>query len=331
MKAIIIEGSNRVDCKDIPPPESVANEHMIIKMQTFGINAGDNAFIAGMFPPGFIPVSRYDVAGVSGVGTVIETGPGVPAEYRGKNVTVYRSLKFSNDIIGTWSELAHLHYLQCAILPDTVNIDAYSGSLVNIITPYALLKQAEQEGHQGIICTAGNSATGIAMLGICQVYGIPVISIIREEKDKKELEKLGGVNILIQSEVDFKAKLKEISQELKTTAVFDGVGGSTLSNIMDALPFNSTVYSYGYLGGQTPLSFHTSLLMRGITLKGFGNFRTPTVQDPEKLDQALRDISRMIHQPHFVTKVGQRYPFEKVADALKFSSPEGGKAVLYIK
>ena len=37
-------------------------------MHACGINAGDAAFIAGFFPPGSIPVSQYDIAGVSGVG-----------------------------------------------------------------------------------------------------------------------------------------------------------------------------------------------------------------------------------------------------------------------
>ena len=175
MKIISLVAKNNVELKEVPKPEKAAPEHLIIKMRTCGINAGDKAFIGGAFPPGSIPVSRYDICGVSGVGTVIETGQGVPGAYKGKNVTVYRSLKFSENIIGTWSEYAQLHYLQCAILPDHANMEEYSGSLVNIITPYAFLKQIEQEGHKGIICTAGNSATGIAMLGICLANNFPLI------------------------------------------------------------------------------------------------------------------------------------------------------------
>jgi hypothetical protein len=54
-----------------------------------------------------------------------------------------------------------------------VNAEEYAGSLVNVITPYAFLKQAVGEGHKGIIATAGTSATGIAMLGICQTFDFP--------------------------------------------------------------------------------------------------------------------------------------------------------------
>jgi NADPH:quinone reductase-like Zn-dependent oxidoreductase len=122
MNAVCLTSNNSVVLQDVPKPEKPEHEHLIIKMETCGINAGDKVFIGGGFPPGFGPVSLYDICGVSGVGTVIETGAGVPDEYKGKNVTVYRSLKFSDSIIGTWSEYAKMHYLHCAILPDNVNM-----------------------------------------------------------------------------------------------------------------------------------------------------------------------------------------------------------------
>src|SRR5258708_2348632 len=121
MKAISITNKGRVALREAPRPESAANEHLIIQMQAMGINSGDRFFISGAFPPGFFPVSRYDIAGVSGVGKVIVVGNDVPERYLGKHVTVYRSLVFSDTLIGTWSEYAHLHYLECAILPEGVN------------------------------------------------------------------------------------------------------------------------------------------------------------------------------------------------------------------
>jgi NADPH2:quinone reductase len=329
MKAICLTASNSVKLQEVSKPENAANGHIIIKMEACGINTGDTAFIGGAFPPGSIPVSQHNICGVSGVGTVIAIGDGVPSAYKGKKVTIYRSLKFSDNTIGTWCEYAHLPYQHCVILPDNADMEDYSGSLVNIITPYAFLKQITEEGHKGIICTAGNSATGIAMLGICIANNFPIISIARTQNAKKELEELGAKNIIVQTDDDFKLQLKELSQQLATTAVFDGVGGEILNQIIDVLPFNSTIYSYGYLGGKTLLTFHTSLLMKGLTIKGFGNFRTKTVQNTELLEKALIDISEIIEMPHFKTKVGKKFRFEDINDALIFSSTTGGKAVLY--
>lgn len=329
MKALILSGVNNIELSDVPVPGSVATNHLMIKMLASGINSGDKLFIAGAFPRG-IPASKYNIAGVSGVGKVVEIGQGVPDYYIDKNVVIYRSLRPSDETIGTWSEYAHLHYLNCAVLPTGINPELYSGSLVNIITPYAFLKQFEKDEYKALICTAGNSATGIAMLGLCLRYNIPVISIVRTEKGKKELEALGAKNIYVQSDQDFKHQLQQAAEQIGATVVFDGAGGSTLSKIIDILPFNTDISSYGFLDKESPFSFHTTALMRGITIKGFSNFRTSTVQEPIQLETALKDISSIIDQPYFRTKTVRRFSFEEINDAIRFSSSERGKAVLNI-
>jgi NADPH:quinone reductase-like Zn-dependent oxidoreductase len=51
-------------------------------------------------------------------------------------------------MIGTWCEYAHMHYLDCVILPDDAVPEEYAGSVVNAITPYAFLQQVSTEGHK---------------------------------------------------------------------------------------------------------------------------------------------------------------------------------------
>ncbi|MCK5468903.1 MAG: zinc-binding dehydrogenase [Cyclobacteriaceae bacterium] len=329
MKAICLTPDHKVKLNNVPMPQKAEPGYLIIKVKACGINSGDKAFIAGAFPPGSIPVSLHDICGVSGAGKVIEVGDGVPQKYKGKNVAVYKSLKFSDKIVGTWSEYAHMHYHHCVILPDNVNMEEYSGSLVNSITPYAFLKQITEEGHKGIICTAGNSATGCAMLGICLANNVPIISIVRNEKAKKYLEKLDAPNILVQSTTNFNAKLEKLSNQIHATAVFDGVGGELISRVAKILPRGSSIYTYGFLGGDTPLCIHTSMiLMKGLTIKGFGNFTSETVKDPKKLEEALNDLSEIIDRPHFKTKVGKIFKLKEIDDAIQFSSDNGSKAVL---
>ena len=260
----------------------------------------------------------------------MEVGEDVPKEYKGQKVAVYRSLKYSDSLIGTWSEIAHMHIQHCVILPDDANTDDYSGSLVNSITPYAFYKQITAEGHNGIICTAGTSATGRAMLGVCLTYNVPLISIVRNQEEKNNLQELNATNILVEDDPDFGTQLEKLSDELKTSAVFDGVGGELISKVAEALPRNSTIYSYGFLGGMEPMSVHTSLvLMKNLTIRGFGNFTSETVQNPEKLEKALKDVGEIISMPHFKTKVGKTFRLEEYKEAMEFTSDGGGKAVMY--
>ena len=329
MKAICLNKSRKLKLCDVPFPSKAGPGHLIIEMKACGINSGDKAFIAGAFAPGTIPVSQYDICGVSGSGKVMKIGDGVPQRYKGKNVAIYKSLKFSDHIVGTWSEYAHMHYHHCVILPDNVSMEEYSGSLVNSITPYAFLKQISSEGHKGIICTAGTAATGLAMLGICLANNVPIISIVRSKKAKKQLEELDASHVLDQSDQNFDSRLEELSIQLNATAVFDGVGGDLISRVAKVLPRGSSIYAYGFLGGNKSLLIHTRfVLMKNLTIKGFGNFTSETVQDPEKLETALNDLGKIINRPYFKTKVGKTFKPEEIDKAMKFSSADGGKAVI---
>jgi NADPH2:quinone reductase len=293
MQAICATAAHGVTVQQVPKPTHAAPGHLLLKMRACAINPGDKAFIGRTtFAPGTIPVSQYEIYGASGAGQVLAVGPGAPPTYNGRRVAVYRSLQFSDQLVGLWSEYAHVPYLDCVLLPDDVPLVTYAGSLVNVITPYAFWQQIVREGHRGIICTAGTSATGIALLGVCLAYGIPLVSIVRTAAGKRTLEALGATCVVVQ----------EAAQRLATTAVFDGVGGEILNQILEVLPANSTIYCYGYLGDSTPLTIHTRALMRGLTIKAFSNFKTVTVQDPYQLATALTAIGEIIQMPHFATK-----------------------------
>jgi NADPH2:quinone reductase len=328
MKAIVLL-NDVLTVQNVKKPTTAAPGHLIIKMNSSAINSGDKFFLKHPTPPGVVK-SLYDIKGVSGVGEVLQAGEGVPDEYLGKNVSFYRQLRFSESAVGAWSEYAHVHFLDCAILPDEADPAEYSGSMVNIITPLAFLKQVINEGHAGIISTAGNSATGIALLGFCLAYNFPLISVVRNEESRKELEGLGAKNIVVQSDPDFSRQLSDLAQTLNATAIFDGVGGDILNKILPLIPRNSVIYSYGYIGDAVPFTFHTSVLaLKNVSIRPFANFNTDTVKNPDNLAKAVKEISALIHLQHFKTKTGKRFRLEEIEAALVYSGGNGKKAVLY--
>ncbi|TWJ00657.1 NADPH:quinone reductase-like Zn-dependent oxidoreductase [Mucilaginibacter frigoritolerans] len=328
MKAIVLM-DDVLTVQNVKKPTKVEPGHLIIKMDSSAINSGDKFFLKHPTPPGAVK-SLFDIKGVSGAGEVLQAGEGVPKEYLGKNVTFYRQLRFSESVVGSWSEYTHVHFLDCAILPDGADPTEYSGSMVNIITPLAFLKQIINEGHKGIISTAGNSATGIALLGFCLTYNFPLICIVRTEQGKEELEGLGTKNIIVQSDPDFSTQLTDMAQTLNTTAIFDGVGGDILNKILPSILRNSVIYSYGYIGDAVPFTFHTSVLaLKNIIIRPFSNYNTETVKNPENLEKAVKEISELIHLPHFKTKIGKRFRLEEIEDALAYSGGNGKKPVLY--
>jgi NADPH2:quinone reductase len=328
MKAISITPEKGPRQQETPQPEKAAPGHLLIKMTASAINPGDKAFITRPLPPGSVK-SLYNIYGASGAGTVIEAGEGVPAAYVNSNVAMYRSLHYSDKMVGTWSQYTHMHWLDCVILPPGEDPNAWSGSLVNIITPYSFIRQTQSEGHKGILSTAGNSATGIAMIGMSIAYQFPLISIARNQQSKQKLQALGATHVLAEDDPNFTPQLKEMAAALETTAIFDGVGGSILNKLIDPMPVNSTIYSYGYLGDDIPFTAHTrALSTKNISFHPFANIRTQTVTNPQNLENALAAIARIIHMPHFKTKPGKTFNLASIAEALAFEDNTGAKAIL---
>jgi NADPH:quinone reductase len=328
MKALCVGANQTLVLREIPTPEEPAADHVIIRMDACAINPGDKFFL-GRTPPPDLALSLYNVWGVSGAGTVMAAGEGVPPSYVGKKVAVYRSLQKSENLIGTWSEYSQLHRLNCVLLPNELDTQDYSGSLVNAITPYAFWKQAASEGHKGVLITAGSSASGIAMLGIALAKRIPVLSIVRDEEGKEELKNFGAENVLVQKTKTFENDIAEITRRFETTAVFDGVGAELINGIVPLLPTHATVYSYGALGKERLFSIAGDLLMaKDRTLRSFSNFRSPTVRNPLELETALQELSRMIAMPHFRTKRGKVFGFENVQRAISYVGEHGEKPIL---
>jgi len=140
-------------------------------------------------------------------------------------------------------------------LSDHVRPRDYCGSLVNVITAYALLQEIAGEGPEGIIVTAGNSATGCALASLARRRNVSAVFLVRSTA-KEALQQQGAEHVIVTAEGDFENRLGVLADELGTTAVFDGVGGDLIGRIAPSLPMNSTIYFYGFLGGAVPVSLH---------------------------------------------------------------------------
>ena len=214
------------------------------------------------------------------------------------------------------------------LLPDNVDVKDYSGSLVNVATAYAFLDTAKAEGHSGVLVTAGTSATGRALVVLARKRGVSVLSIVRSEEAKLDLVNSGveKENVLYSGDADFLIELEKRSQELGTTAVFDGVGGSLIGNILRSLPKDSTVYFYGFMSGPEKVEFPSMVfIMKSLSMKMFANSNTVTVK--EKLGDMLKDLEGSIEDEEFRTELGEEFKPEEIEKAMEY---EGGrkKAVL---
>jgi NADPH:quinone reductase-like Zn-dependent oxidoreductase len=329
MKAICVTPGRELEVRDIPTPNTPAPGHLLIDMEASAINHGDKTFLRMPMSAGnALALDEHDVWGASGAGRVVAVGAGVPVEYTGKQVAVYRSLDRSPESVGLWCERAHVPYTTCLILPDHVRTRDYCGSLVNVMTAYAFLEEISHAGHKGVIVTAGNSATGHALASLARSRNIPAIFLVRTTAARDALTRLGVEHVIVTTE-GFTGTLASLSTELGATAVFDGVGGDLLTRITPSLPMNSTIYFYGFLGGAAPVSIQSVLfMMKNLSMKRFSNFESRTVKEQAKLVAALKTLEGVIDDPMFTTRIGKEFRRDQIELAMAYGSADGAKAVL---
>ncbi|HEX7912901.1 MAG TPA: Zn-dependent oxidoreductase [Paraburkholderia sp.] len=329
MKANCVTPSWKLELRDIPTPSEPAPGHVLVDMDASAINPGDKTFLRIPNAAGnALALGRHDVWGASGAGRVVAVGAGVPTEYTGKQVAIYRSLGRSPESVGLWCERAQVPYTACLILPDHVRARDYCGSLVNVVTAYAFLEEIAEAGHNGVIVTAGNSATGYAMVSLARSRKLPAIFLVRTEAAREALGRLGAEHVIVTNE-RLADTLGPLAAELGTTAVFDGVGGDLPGIFTPVLPMNSTLYIYGLLGGPAPVSIPSMLfMMKNLTVRRFSNFESRTVKEQERLVAALRALECVIDDPVFTTRIGKEFRYDQIDLAMAYESFNGAKAVL---
>jgi len=329
MKALCVTPSRTLQWRDIERPHSPTPGHVLVDMVGSAINHGDKTFLSAPGAAGgAFALGRDDVWGASGAGRVTAIGAGVPWHYLGKQVAIYRSLRRTPESVGLWCETAHAPYAGCLILPEHVRAQDYCGSLVNVMTAHAFLEEIIEAGHKAVIVTAGNAATGLALGALARKRGFPAILLVRTQAARDELMQRGETHVLV-TEGDFATALGELSATLGATAVFDGVGGELIGNIVPMLPLASTIYFYGFLAGNTPVAVSSALfMMKNLTMKRFSNFESATVKDDRKLIRALEYLEGVIDDPAFRTMRGESFAFEQIDAAMAYRPPGGAKAIL---
>lgn len=329
MRAICLDDYRAPKLSEIVAPGDPPEGYVNVSISAAGINHGDITFMKLPDAAGGARGKRIaNVWGSSAAGIVMATGQGVPASLFGRKVAIYRSLQPDSALLGLWCETAQVRAQACLPLPDHLDERDYCGSLVNVTTAYGFLDLAISEGHRGIVVTAGNAATGRALVTLAARRGVSTLVITRNAASRAGLEGMGA-QVLASDAPDFLAHFEATARELNATAVFDGVGGSFVSDLLPALPTRSTIYFYGFLSGRENVSFHSALFMaKDLTMRRFNNYEAPATRDPARLAAMLNDLEGCIEHSAFRTIIGQAFDLAEIDAALGYHAGGGRKAIL---
>lgn len=150
----------------------------------------------------------------------------------------------------------------CLVMNEGTTPAEAASCFVNPLTSLSMVETMRMEGHKALVHTAAASNLGQMLVKICQADDVPLVTIVRNEKQVEILKSLGAKHICNSSSENFMSDLIKAIDETGATLAFDAIGGGTLAgqiltamevvankNAKNYSPYGSTVHKQVYIYG----------------------------------------------------------------------------------
>jgi NADPH:quinone reductase-like Zn-dependent oxidoreductase len=308
--------------RSVPVPHPGKGE-VLVKMAAAPINPSDLVRIRSI--SGEVDFINF-IPGIEGCGTVVAAGKGLlPRLWLGKRV----ACSAIHPTSGTWAEYLMTSASYCFPLPRSISDEQGSMLLVNPMTAVAFFDLIHSGKHKAIVNSAAAGALGGMIRYLGGKYKIPVINVVRNDKQAQILRAEGAKYVLINSDTDFTEQLSSLTHELKATLGLDPISGSYTQLLLEALPYGGTVIVYGNLSDNNQGTTLRTLVLDNKKLHGFylGNW-----MKDKGLIKTIRNIIRVRQLLKYDIKitVQNRFPLDKAQLAIDtyLNNMTSGKVLL---
>lgn len=349
ISTLTASGQLRLSLESAPVP-TPADHEVLIRVDATPINPSDLALLIGpadistlrMEGSSTQPVAVMEVpahllkalaprldkplaTGNEGAGVVVAAGKNA-RHLLGKTVGVA-----AGDMYCQYRCVAAPH---CLVMNDGTPAKAAASCFVNPLTSLSMVETMRMEQHTALVHTAAASNLGQMLVRICKADGVPLVNIVRNDKQVKILQDLGAQFICNSTAPGFKTDLLEAISSTGATLAFDAIGGGALaSQILTAMEmainrhnpdysrYGSSVHKQVYIYGG--LDLNPIVLNRSFGMAwGVGGWLlTPFIgrMGPERFKQLRQRVADEIS-----TTFASHYTREiSLADALNASVMQG--------
>ncbi len=322
MKAVKLEGPDGpLTAVTVKVPQPKAGE-VLIKMASAPVNPSDLQRIKSVLKEdvdSFIP-------GIEGSGTVVSAGKGlIPKIWFGKRV----ACSSSDPTSGTWAEYMVTSASFCFLLPNSISDEQGSMLLVNPMTAVAFFDIIRQEKHKAVVNSAAAGALGGMIRFLGKKNNISVINVVRNDQQAEMLQAVGEKYVLKNSDTNFTEQLHLITRDLNATLALDPINGKYTQQLLDNMPYGSTVIVYGNLSATDDGTTLRPLVLENKKLHGFYLANWMKENSLLKMVTNLNKVKQLLKNGFTVT-VQDRFPLDKTQLAVDtyLYNMTGGKVLL---
>ncbi|WP_209330752.1 zinc-dependent alcohol dehydrogenase family protein [Lunatimonas salinarum] len=305
----------RVEEVDIPSPRE---GEVLIRVTARNINPADIMFIRGMYglQPRFPSPAGFEAVGV------IEDSNGNSGFMKGDRVI------FSG--IGTWAEYICLPADQLIPAPQGMSDDVACQAFINPMTAYGMLDRAQLGEGDWLLLTAGASAFSKLVIQMAKKRGIRVLCTVRRDEQIQSLVALGAEVVVNTEREKLAARVSEVTDKAGVAVVFDAVGGTLGAEALTCLRAKGRMIVYGLLSLKSIPLNSGLLIFKDLKVEGFWLTSYLAELDAAARMKAFREVLTSLGKAEVRVDVAERYPIERVIDAIAaFEKPgRSGKILL---
>ncbi len=325
MQIVSLTGpDSALESVELPEPEAThmlsAGAGVLVEVHCAGVAFPELLQTRGEYqikpPLPFVPGS--EVAGI------VRSAPAEATIQEGDRVAAFCAL-------GGFAETAVAPPFLTFALPAALDFAQGAGLILNYHTAYfsLVLRGRLREGETVLVHGAAGGV-GTAALQVAKGLGARTIAVVSsDEKEKVALQ--AGADHVVRSECAWKDEVKELTGG-GVELVFDPVGGSRFTDSLRALREGGRLLVVGFAGGSIPEVKVNRLLLGNTEVIGAG-WGGYVMGRPEVNREIGAAVNRLIEQGDVAPIVGERFPLERAADALRFLDERRatGKVVLDVR
>jgi NADPH:quinone reductase len=206
-----------------------------------------------------------------------------------------------------------------------------AGLILNYHTAYfALLLRGRLQQGETVLVHGAAGGVGTAALQVAHGLGAKTIALVSSESKRAVAERAGADHTLLLGE-DWKDEVRELSGG-GVDVVLDPVGGDRFTDSLRSLTEGGRLVVVGFTGGSIPEVRVNRLLLRNTEVVGAG-WGAYVMGKPDLNVEIGAAVNRMVDDGFVVPIVGERFPLEQAAEALKTLDERRatGKVVLDVR
>jgi NADPH2:quinone reductase len=233
--------------------------------------------------------------------------------------------------LGAFAEIAVAPEFFAFPLAPELDFAQGAGLILNYHTAYfALALRGRLQEEETVLVHGAAGGVGTAALQVARGLKAHTIAVVSTEDKQRVAEEAGADQVVLLSE-GWKDEVKRLSDG-GVDVVLDPVGGDRFTDSLRSLREGGRLIVVGFTGGAIPEVRVNRLLLKNTEVVGAG-WGAYVMSKPELNREVGAQIARMVADGAVRPIVGERFPLERAAEALRLLDERRatGKIVLEVE